>query len=54
MINSTIYISKSPYKKLVSHGMTTDEKGNKMSKSLGNGVDPIQFSNDLGADILRL
>ncbi|EOA06978.1 Isoleucine-tRNA ligase [Mycoplasma yeatsii 13926] len=54
MINSTIYMSKSPYKKLVSHGMTTDEKGNKMSKSLGNGVDPIQFSNDLGADILRL
>ncbi|AGJ90778.1 isoleucine--tRNA ligase [Mycoplasma putrefaciens] len=54
MINSTIYTSKSPYQKLISHGMTTDEKGNKMSKSLRNGVDPIQFSNELGADILRL
>ncbi|UKS54031.1 isoleucine--tRNA ligase [Mycoplasma feriruminatoris] len=54
MINSTIYSGISPYKQLVSHGMTTDEKGNKMSKSLGNGVDPIEFSNELGADILRL
>ncbi|WP_434342890.1 isoleucine--tRNA ligase [Mycoplasma capricolum] len=54
MINSTIYANKSPYRQLVSHGMTTDEKGNKMSKSLGNGVDPIEFSNELGADILRL
>ncbi|ACU79208.1 isoleucine tRNA ligase [Mycoplasma mycoides subsp. capri str. GM12] len=54
MINSTIYSNTSPYKQLVSHGMTTDEKGNKMSKSLGNGVDPIAFANDLGADILRL
>ncbi|AUF83478.1 isoleucine--tRNA ligase [Mesoplasma syrphidae] len=54
MINSTVYGGVAPYKKLVSHGMTTDEKGNKMSKSLGNGIDPINFANDLGADILRL
>jgi isoleucyl-tRNA synthetase len=54
MINATVFGGVAPYKKLVSHGMTTDEKGNKMSKSLGNGVDPINFANDLGADILRL
>lgn len=54
MINSVVYDNKSPYSMLISHGMTTDEKGNKMSKSLGNGVDPIEFANDLGADILRL
>ncbi|ATZ21639.1 isoleucine--tRNA ligase [Mesoplasma tabanidae] len=54
MINSTIYSGKSPYKKLISHGMTVDEKGNKMSKSLGNGIDPIEFANTQGADILRL
>ncbi|ATZ18074.1 isoleucine--tRNA ligase [Mesoplasma melaleucae] len=54
MINSTIYSGKSPYKKLISHGMTVDEKGNKMSKSLGNGIDPIKFANTQGADILRL
>ncbi|ASZ09161.1 isoleucine--tRNA ligase [Mesoplasma chauliocola] len=54
MINSTIYSGKSPYKKLISHGMTVDEKGNKMSKSLGNGIDPIVFANSQGADILRL
>ncbi|PPE05458.1 isoleucine--tRNA ligase [Williamsoniiplasma lucivorax] len=54
MINSVVYDDKAPYKTLISHGMTTDEKGGKMSKSLGNGIDPIEFSNDLGADILRL
>ncbi|WP_031543118.1 isoleucine--tRNA ligase [Mesoplasma photuris] len=54
MINSTVYSGQAPYKKLVSHGMTVTEKGEKMSKSLGNGVDPVDFSNDLGADILRL
>lgn len=54
MINSVIYDQKSPYKTLISHGMTTDQKGRKMSKSLGNGLDPIEFANTMGADILRL
>lgn len=54
MINSVIFDNKSPYLNLISHGMTTDEKGRKMSKSLGNGIDPISVANDLGADILRL
>lgn len=44
----------SPYKELVSHGFIVDEKGMKMSKSLGNGVDPLKIINAQGADILRL
>ncbi len=45
---------KSPYKNLVSHGFIVDSKGMKMSKSLGNGVDPLKVINSQGADILRL
>ena len=45
---------KSPYKNLVSHGFIVDAKGMKMSKSLGNGVDPNKIVNVQGADILRL
>ena len=45
---------KSPYKELVSHGFIVDEKGMKMSKSLGNGVDPLKIIESQGADILRL
>ncbi|MBR3891339.1 MAG: isoleucine--tRNA ligase [Bacilli bacterium] len=44
----------SPYKNLVSHGFIVDSKGMKMSKSLGNGVDPNKIVNVQGADILRL
>ena len=43
-----------PYKEVVTHGYVVDEQGRKMSKSLGNGIDPIQMVNELGADILRL
>lgn len=45
---------KAPYKAVLTHGFLVDEKGRKMSKSLGNGVDPLQVSKDMGADILRL
>ncbi len=44
----------SPYKECVSHGFTLDGKGNKMSKSLGNGIDPLDEINKRGADVLRL
>ena len=43
-----------PYKTVVSHGFTLDGMGRKMSKSLGNTVDPIKVCNESGADILRL
>lgn len=43
-----------PYRGLLTHGFTVDEKGHKMSKSLGNVVEPQTVNNNLGADILRL
>ncbi len=43
-----------PYKKLLTHGFVVDGQGRKMSKSLGNGVEPQKVSNALGAEILRL
>lgn len=42
---------KAPYKTVLSHGFVLDGKGNKMSKSLGNTVDPIKLVNQYGADI---
>ncbi|MBE6124616.1 MAG: isoleucine--tRNA ligase [Erysipelotrichaceae bacterium] len=44
----------SPYKAIVSHGFVVDGKGQKMSKSLGNVVDPLKVISTYGADILRL
>ena len=45
---------KAPYKTVLSHGFVLDGKGNKMSKSLGNTVEPIKLVNQYGADIVRL
>ncbi len=45
---------KSPYKSVLSHGYVCDTKGEKMSKSVGNVVDPIKIIEKSGADILRL
>lgn len=45
---------QAPYKKVVSHGFVLDGEGRKMSKSLGNVVDPLKVMNQSGADILRL
>ena len=43
-----------PYEAVLTHGFLVDEKGRKMSKSLGNGIDPLEVINEMGADILRL
>ncbi|MEG6616464.1 isoleucine--tRNA ligase [Peptococcaceae bacterium 1198_IL3148] len=43
-----------PYKAVLTHGFLVDEKGRKMSKSLGNVVDPLKVIKQMGADILRL
>jgi len=45
---------QAPYKQCLTHGFTVDEKGRKMSKSLGNGIEPQDIMKTLGADILRL
>lgn len=43
-----------PYRTLITHGFTLDDKGKKMSKSLANAMSPKEISDKLGADILRL
>ena len=45
---------KAPYKNVLTHGFVLDEKGYKMSKSLGNVVDPLKMMEQYGADIIRL
>ena len=45
---------RAPYRQLLTHGFTVDEKGYKMSKSSGNGIEPQDICNRLGADMLRL
>lgn len=45
---------EAPYKSVMHCGFTVDEQGRKMSKSLGNGVDPEEVINKYGADVLRL
>ncbi|HET7656451.1 MAG TPA: isoleucine--tRNA ligase [Luteimonas sp.] len=43
-----------PYRQCLTHGFTVDAQGRKMSKSLGNGIEPQEIIKNLGADILRL
>lgn len=45
---------RAPYKEVLTHGYVVDGQGRKMSKSLGNGMDPMDIVNQYGADILRL
>jgi isoleucyl-tRNA synthetase len=54
LIVGTAAHGQAPYKTVLSHGFVLDGKGNKMSKSLGNTVDPVKVVNQYGADILRL
>jgi isoleucyl-tRNA synthetase len=43
-----------PFKSVISHGLTVDERGRKMSKSLGNSEDAVDAVGRMGADVLRL
>ena len=45
---------RAPYNAVLTHGFTMDQKGMKMSKSLGNTINPLDLMRDNGADILRL
>lgn len=51
---STAKAGTAPFKSVVTHGFIKDEQGRKMSKSLGNVIDPMEIVNKYGADILRL
>lgn len=47
------FTGKSPFKHCLIHGLIRDKDGRKMSKSLGNGVDPLDIKKDYGIDTLR-
>ena len=54
MVFSSLYITdKSPFKDVFIHGLVRDSQGRKMSKSLGNGIDPLEVIDSFGADALR-
>ncbi|MDH3978857.1 MAG: class I tRNA ligase family protein, partial [Gammaproteobacteria bacterium] len=54
LLTSVAMEGRAPYRQALTHGFTVDDKGRKMSKSLGNQVVPQKVINALGADILRL
>jgi isoleucyl-tRNA synthetase len=54
LLTACAMYGRAPYKGLLTHGFTVDSQGRKMSKSLGNGVDPQETSRKLGAEIIRL
>ncbi len=47
------HMGKEPFKHVLIHGLVRDSQGRKMSKSLGNGVDPLEVISQYGADALR-
>ena len=54
LLMSEALYARAPYRGVLTHGFTVDEKGRKMSKSLGNVIAPQKVMSTLGADILRL
>ena len=54
LLTSVAMNAKAPYKQVLTHGFFVDESGKKMSKSVGNVIEPQAVINNLGADILRL
>jgi len=54
LLTSVATRGRAPYNEVLTHGMVVDGEGRKMSKSLGNGVEPQDVVKEYGADILRL
>jgi len=54
LLMSEALYERPPYRGVLTHGFTVDEKGRKMSKSLGNTIAPQKVMSTLGADVLRL
>ena len=53
MFSGLAYTGKAPFNTVFIHGLVRDSKGRKMSKSLGNGIDPLEINEEYGADALR-
>ncbi len=54
MFSGIEHMGKAPFDTILIHGLVRDSKGRKMSKSLGNGIDPLEVIDKYGADALRL
>lgn len=54
LLTSVGVTSEPPYRQVLTHGFIVDEEGRKMSKSLGNVVDPLEVVSKMGSDVLRL
>ncbi|MEM2865920.1 MAG: isoleucine--tRNA ligase [Candidatus Hadarchaeales archaeon] len=53
-VSSVLAFGKVPYRRVLTHGFALDAQGRKMSKSLGNVIDPVEVAKEHGADVLRL
>jgi isoleucyl-tRNA synthetase len=54
LLTACAIYGRAPYRALLTHGFTVDSQGRKMSKSLGNGIEPQEVNQKLGAEIVRL
>jgi isoleucyl-tRNA synthetase len=54
LLTACAMYGRAPYRALLTHGFTVDAQGRKMSKSLGNGIEPQEVNRKLGAEIVRL
>ena len=54
LLTSVAMHGRAPYRAVLTHGFTVDEKGRKMSKSVGNTLVPAKLTSTLGADVVRL
>lgn len=54
LLTAVVTKGRAPYREVLTHGYVVDGQGRKMSKSLGNGIDPMDVVKQYGADILRL
>ena len=54
IVSSLEHMGKAPFHTVLIHGLVRDDKGRKMSKSLGNGIDPLEMIERYGCDALRM